>query len=124
MYDGNCGLCSHAVQFILKHESSTQVYFSALESPYAQDLLKRFQVDRSIDSMVYIDDEKAYLQSDAALKVAGELKRPWCFLAKFSFIPKGFRDFLYNQIAQNRMKLFRKQQCLVPSSDQRKRFLD
>ena len=124
LYDGECGLCSHAVQFILKYEKQAEIHFTALQSPYGQQLIQKFQLPNSLDSMIYVKNDQAFLRSDAAVRIAQELKFPWKILSIGKIIPKALRDYLYNKIAQNRHRFFKSSQCLIPSAENRKRFID
>lgn len=123
LYDGECGLCSHAVQFILKHEKRPEILFAALQSDYGQKLIKEYQLPNTLDSMIYIYEEQAYLRSDAAVRIAKELKYPWKVFALGKITPKTIRDFLYNKIAQNRHRFFKSSRCLIPSAENKKRFM-
>ena len=71
-----------------------------------------------------IENNQAYTQSTAALKVAKNLSGPVKLMVVFNIIPVTIRDVVYNFIARNRYKWFgKKDQCMVPAPDLIKRFL-
>lgn len=77
------------------------------------------------DSIIYLDNEKTYVKSDAALKIAGNLEGPWKIAGVFKVLPLRFRDWLYDIIARNRYQWFgRRDQCMVPTPDLIDRFID
>jgi predicted DCC family thiol-disulfide oxidoreductase YuxK len=41
-YDGDCGLCSRAVLFVVKNERFPKIYFSSIQSEFAKQFLKEF----------------------------------------------------------------------------------
>ena len=45
LYDGVCGLCNHAVQFLVKRDRHDRLRFASLQSDFAAALLKRHGVD-------------------------------------------------------------------------------
>ncbi len=50
---------------------------------------------------------------------------PWNLLAVFLAVPEPLRDMIYDLIAQNRYQLFgKKEACMLPSEELRKRFLE
>jgi predicted DCC family thiol-disulfide oxidoreductase YuxK len=75
-------------------------------------------------SFVFIDDNIAYTQSTAAIKVCKYLGGLWPLTKIFLVVPKFIRDGLYNWIAKNRYKWFgKKESCMIPTPDVRQRFL-
>lgn len=124
LFDGVCNLCSGAVQFILEHERSETLKFSSLQSDVGKKLLATFDIDpRLTDSIVYIENNKAFVKSTAAIRIARHLKMPWRIVSKFSFVPRIIRDFIYDLIARNRYKMFgKKEECWLPQPRWKKRF--
>jgi predicted DCC family thiol-disulfide oxidoreductase YuxK len=126
LFDGVCNLCNHSVQFIIKHDQHALFSFASLQSEAAAHLLGEFNLSSNqLDSVVYIDGNKLYTESTAALKIANHLKAPWKFASIFIIIPKPLRNFFYKIIAKNRYKWFGKQsECMIPTPDMKKRFID
>ncbi len=122
-YDGDCGFCNRSVQFILEHEKSHHICFSALQSGFARDFFARHQFPApDLSTFYYWNGEKLYSRSTAALKVLNELKAPWKLLKIGYIFPRPLRDKMYDFIAARRHRLS-KGFCALPDQEQRKRFL-
>jgi predicted DCC family thiol-disulfide oxidoreductase YuxK len=104
-FDGDCGLCSRAVQFILKHEKNDRLLFSPLESTFARKYLTKAQLDLSqMDSMVLSHNGEVYTESDAALRIVVFLNWYWQPLCLFWLVPPILRNAAYRWIAKRRSK--------------------
>lgn len=124
-YDGECGLCARSVRFILDHEHSPILKFGALQSDTAQRLLSPHGIDTSaLSSLVLLEHDKAYTHSTAALKTCPYLKAPWRWGRLALVLPRCLRDPLYNFIARHRLRLFGKNECAIPTLEERARFID
>jgi predicted DCC family thiol-disulfide oxidoreductase YuxK len=125
VFDGFCNLCNGFVQFILRHEKTEELLFVSLQSESGKKLIYRYNIDPiTTDSVVFIDGEKAYIKSKAALKIARYLKFPWNLLYVFAVLPVPFRDWIYDRVAKHRYKLFGKRSsCYIPSPELAGRFL-
>jgi predicted DCC family thiol-disulfide oxidoreductase YuxK len=125
LFDGYCNLCHSSVQFVLKHEKNNDLYFTSLQSPIGEEILKHYSINpNEIDSLVLIEKNKAYIKSSAALRVSKYLKGfyPICF--GLLIIPSFIRNWVYDYVAKNRYKWFGKMDnCLVPDENLSKRFL-
>ena len=85
LFDGQCVFCDHSVQFILKRDVDEVFQFASLQSDIGQQLLKQYNVDSSIDSIVVIYMNKLYTQSDAAIVIAQQFKGLWKLLTVVKF---------------------------------------
>jgi predicted DCC family thiol-disulfide oxidoreductase YuxK len=64
-------------------------------------------------------------RSAAALLAARELGPPWSWLTIFRVLPGAIRNWLYDFVARHRYQWFgRYDTCLIPTPDQRARFID
>jgi predicted DCC family thiol-disulfide oxidoreductase YuxK len=125
LFDGVCNLCSSSVQFVIKRDPKGYFKFASLQSEAAQKLLKKYNLNTDMNSFVLISDDKVYLKSTAALLVCWKLNGLWKVLTILLIIPRFFRDFLYETVAKNRYKWFRKNQsCMLPLTEWKNRFLD
>lgn len=99
--------------------------FAPLQSKTAQDLLRTHQLPvTDLNSFVFINRQKAWLRSSAALQVLRQL--PWYFqwTQIFWIIPRFIRDEAYNLVARNRYRWFgRRDSCMVPTPDVKTKFL-
>ena len=124
LFDGQCVFCDHSVQFILKRDVDEVFQFASLQSDIGQQLLKQYNVDSSIDSIVVIYMNKLYTQSDAAIVIAQQFKGLWKLLTVVKFIPKWLRDKMYVVIAKNRYRLFGEMNtCRIPTEEEKRRFI-
>lgn len=122
LFDGVCNLCSQSVQLIIKQDKQDAFRFAALDSDYGRAMVAKYQV--AADSIVLIENEQAYTQSDAALRIARRLSGIYPLLYAAIVIPKFIRDRVYRLIARNRYRWFGKRQsCWMPSPQLSKKFL-
>lgn len=125
LFDGVCNLCSTSVQFILQRDPAGRFRFASLQSDLAQRLLTERGLDpKALDSVVVVDGDRFYRESDAALRIARDLKGAWKALSVFRVIPRPVRDWAYRLIARNRYRWFGKSEtCWLPTPELRGRFL-
>ena len=72
-----------------------------------------------------VADGKAYVKSDAAIRVASYLRGVWRLVGAIRIIPRPIRDWMYDVVARNRYRWFgRVEACMAPSPDLRARFLE
>ena len=127
VFDGVCRLCSASVQFILQHEKQPGLRFASAQSPAGQALLAHFQLATDqLETVVLIENGRAYTYSTAVIRIAAHLRQPWPMLAKIAaVVPLFVRDYLYKQIARRRYRWFGQYAtCMVPTPEVQQRFLD
>src|SRR5215213_2579952 len=125
LFDGVCNFCNSTVNFILRQDKKQVFQFAALQSDAGQKLLKEHQLPvQEFNSFLFIENNKTYLASTAALRLAQYLPWYWQWTQLFWLIPRFLRDSIYRLIANNRYKWFGKREaCMIPSPNVRKRFL-
>ncbi|HSD73263.1 MAG TPA: thiol-disulfide oxidoreductase DCC family protein [Steroidobacteraceae bacterium] len=126
LFDGVCKLCTGSVAFVLRHEGDQDLRFAPLQSPAGVRLMQEFSIDpNQMKTFVVIADGKAYVRSDAAIRVARFLRGAWKLLSMLKIIPRPMRDYAYDVVARNRYRWFgRHDACIVPTPELRKRFID
>lgn len=126
LFDGVCNLCSGAVQFIIRHDPEGYFQFAPLQSEAGRSLLIRHNLaNHGTDSIVLIEGERVYIESDAVLRIAKHLSGPWPLFQALGILPKVARDAAYRYLAENRYRWFGKwEQCMEPTPELRGRFLD
>jgi predicted DCC family thiol-disulfide oxidoreductase YuxK len=123
LFDGVCNFCNGSVNFIIGRDKKNLYKFAPLQSEIGQKYIEKFNLS-NIDSVVLIEDEKAYTHSTAALKIAKGLGGFWSLFYAFIIIPRPIRDFFYKLFARYRYKLFGKQDvCMMPTPEIREKFL-
>jgi predicted DCC family thiol-disulfide oxidoreductase YuxK len=130
LYDGTCGFCAESVQFVLRHDRRGLLRFAALDSAYGRGVLGRHPELRGFDSVLFVEPalngapEKVAAHSSAALRVAEYLGGRWGLLRVARVVPSPIRDAAYRLVARHRHRLSAHgPQCLVPSAQDRARFL-
>lgn len=128
-------MCARSVQFVLARESSdaaASLTFAPLSSVVARGVRERHPELAAVDSVVWVERqvgrdatalETAYVRSDAVLRVLAYLGGGWGLIAAAArWVPRGWRDGLYDWVAARRRRLIAPT-CLIPSAAQQARFL-
>lgn len=125
LFDGYCNLCQSSVQFILKHEKKSEIYFTSLQSNSGIEILNYYKIDpHKINSLVLIEKNKVYIKSTAAIRLTKYLKGAYPIAFAFIIIPAIIRNTVYDFIAKNRYKWYGKMDhCPIPNEEFGKRFL-
>ena len=125
LYDGTCGLCARSVRWILRHEGDHELRFAPLQGETARALRAKFpNIPSSIDSVVYVDGERAHLRSKAFLYMAKHFRAPWRWFYAMRWLPGFVLDLGYRLIAAIRYKIWGKvDSCELPSPEHRARFM-
>jgi predicted DCC family thiol-disulfide oxidoreductase YuxK len=124
-YDGKCGLCDHAVQFILKFDRNAIFDFSPLQGKTADQLLQGISRE---DSLVLIEnyktlERKMFFFGKAAFRILWLLGGIWCLIGWINFLPSFLYDWAYRIVAKNRHRIFSNESCILPTPSQKSRFL-
>jgi predicted DCC family thiol-disulfide oxidoreductase YuxK len=126
LFDGVCKLCNAWTRFIIRHDHEHLFRLASVQSPAGQRLLEYFDMPTTtFDTMLYVEGDRAFEKSDAFLRIVVQLGWPWKLLAVARLCPRVVRDWCYDRIARNRYTIFgRYDQCVLPSSDHDRRFLN
>ncbi|KAL8465674.1 hypothetical protein ACS0TY_034957 [Phlomoides rotata] len=108
LFDGVCNLCNGGVKFVRGNDWSRNIRFEALQSEAGKKLLQRSgRAPDDISSVVLVEKDRAYIKSEAVLKIMEYIDLPFPQLAFFlQFVPLFVRDFAYDNIADNRYNFF------------------
>ena len=126
LFDGVCNLCTGSVRFIIANDPAGHFKFASLQSPQATAALARagWRAKNALDSIVLIDGDRIYRRSDAALRIAAELRAPWGLARALLAIPAEIRDPIYDWVAKHRYEVFGKREvCALPDPALAERFL-
>lgn len=125
LFDGVCNFCDASVQFIIKRDPAAHFLFTSLQSEKGLELTKKYAIPEDVDSLVLIENGKAFTKSSAALRIAKKMDGLWHLFFVFILVPRKIRDIFYDYFATNRYKWFGKKEdaCMLPSVEQRKRFI-
>ena len=119
------------MRWLLAKDAREVLSFAPLQGETAGRILARHpKADRSLATVLYARDvdtenEMVYERSDAALMILRDLGGIWRALSWLRWMPRAFRDAVYDVIARNRYQWFGKlDTCQLPGPDESHRFLD
>lgn len=125
LFDGVCNYCNNMVNFSIRHNSKRNLRYTPLQSTTGKGILAKFNIPQAVDSLVFIEKDKAFIYSTAALKICKYLNYPFKILYVLTIVPQFIRDYFYQFIAKNRYKWFgKKEQCMIPSKEVKELFID
>lgn len=105
IYDGDCVFCQRSVRFIHRHDRRDEFRFASRQGRAGERLLREHRIGLAPNSMVLVDEEGVWLRSDAVLRIAARLPRPWTWARALLLVPRGVRDLLYRFVALLRHKV-------------------
>jgi predicted DCC family thiol-disulfide oxidoreductase YuxK len=136
LFDGVCNFCNASVNFIIEHDRDGYFKFAPLQSDAGMKFAGEYgivsaTVERAedlgvipIDSLILIEDGRAYTHSTGALRIARRLSAPWSWLYGFMIVPQPIRDLFYRLFAKYRYRFFgKKDECMIPTPEVQARFL-
>ena len=107
IYDGYCALCDRSVAFMQARQRPGALEYAAQHSERGQRALGALNAKHlAADMLIFIERERVYLRSAAALRAFRYLRFPWPLLSIFLTVPAFLRDPVYNLIAHNRYRWF------------------
>src|SRR5688572_24956473 len=123
LFDGVCNFCNDSVNFIIRRDKDHKFKFAPLQSDIGQELRSKYGIGHDVDSIVLVEDDRAYTHSTAALRIANKLGGFLSITYAFIIVPAVVRDFFYKTFAKYRYRIFGKMDtCMLPTPDVRERF--
>ncbi|WP_054709901.1 DCC1-like thiol-disulfide oxidoreductase family protein [Bacillus sp. JCM 19041] len=124
LFDGECNLCNCAVDFLIRYDRKKHYQFASLQSDLGIRLKRAYGLRDDLDSIVVIENNQAFIKSDAALQIIPKLSFYWQPLRVLKLLPKLVRERIYEWVARNRLRWFgEKETCRLPKPEERDRFL-
>lgn len=125
LFDGVCNFCNSSINFVIERDSKGYFKFAPLQSEAGEKLIAKHGIDiAETDSVILVEDGKAYTHSAAALRIARHLDGIWKLGYWMIIVPRPLRDVVYRFIARHRYRLWGKRDaCMMPTPDVRARFL-
>jgi len=125
LFDGVCNLCNQFVQFVIARDPQAKFSFASLQSEAAARMGVPVGSPDGRESIVLLENGRAFTQSTAALRIIVALGFPWTLAGTLMIVPRPLRDWAYAVVARNRYSWFGKRQaCMVPTPDLKRRFLE
>ena len=134
LFDGQCGLCHNAVQWVIRRDADDLFRFAPQDSTVAAEILQRHGIDRDAmlksNSVYMVLDagtvrERLLTQSDVTVNILTQLGGRWRFLGYLlRVVPSFLRNAAYGIFARNRYRLAaRYNVCPVPAKANQKKFI-
>lgn len=125
VFDGFCSLCSGWAAFVLRHDKHAGFRLLTAQSELGEALYRHYGLDpQDYETNILIEDGVAWFKSESSIRMLAGLGWPWRGAAALRVLPAGFRDWLYDRVAFNRLRLFGKRStCYLPPSADADRFL-
>lgn len=125
LFDGVCNFCNASVNFVIERDKAGYFKFAPLQSEIGEELMAKHGIDTAdTDSVIVVENDRAYTHSSGALRIAKQLDGIWSWSYVFIIVPKPIRDFAYKLFAKHRYRLFGRQDaCMMPTPEIRARFL-
>lgn len=125
VFDGECGLCSATVKFVLAHDRERRIRFIVAQTPLGAALYRHFGLKSpDYETNIVLENGRALTKSESSIRIFELVGPPWSLISAFRVLPRWLRDGIYERIARNRLKWFGKSsKCDVPDRADRGRFL-
>ena len=134
LYDGLCGVCNSAVQWVIKRDHGDRFRFAPQQSAVAAAILSRNGIDHEAmlqSNSVYLvldagsKDERLLTQSDVTVNMLLLLGGRWRIWGKIlRAVPLFARNAAYRMFARNRYRLRGQYEvCPIPSEAQQMKFV-
>ncbi len=125
LFDGVCNYCNAMVNLAIRNDKQARLRFAPLQSVIGKQLKNRYAIPDAVDSVVFIDNNRAYTHAAAVFHIAKYLSYPVKVLYTLRIIPSFISNAVYRWIAKNRYQWFgKKDACMIPSAEVRRRFLE
>ena len=124
-FDGVCNFCNGVINFIIRNDRNDYFRYTPLQSESGQKFLRDHQFPmQRLDTFYLAENGKIYSHSAAVLRILKRLGWKYSWMHGFIIVPAFIRDFFYEVISKNRYRWFgRKDQCMIPTAEERGKFL-
>lgn len=126
-FDGVCNFCNATVDWIWKRNHKESLYFSSLQSEFADGFLKDRGIEHpDLSTIYFLEQGQLHEKSKAVLRIIRHCGVGYIILsAVLSIFPSFLGDFIYDQIAKRRYRISgRRDTCRIPTQEESNRFFD
>lgn len=112
-FDGACGFCDKAVQFVLKKDVHKKFLFAPLQGETAQNKLSSIYPDyKKLNTLVLLENvdtphQKIHLLGKASFRILWLLGSYWRLIGWIYFLPGFLYNWGYRLVADHRSALHR-----------------
>lgn len=100
LYDDKCGFCTSIAKYLKKKDTKNYIRWISNDSNTGKELLLKRNLEEHVDSIIYIDEEKHLVKSDAIVEILKIVNYKVRFLIQL--FPTSFCNFIYDKISENR----------------------
>ena len=124
VFDGDCGFCHRAVQFILAHERRRDLLFVPRNSTLGLSLREQYHL-QNVESLLWVEDNRAFIEWQSVAHTAAYVGGVYARLASAAgLLPDALLNAGYRLIARIRKRLAGPpRHCLLLTAAQQTRFL-
>jgi predicted DCC family thiol-disulfide oxidoreductase YuxK len=98
----------------MKRDKKEHFQFVPLQSEKGKELIENYKIPKETDSIIVIAENRFYFESEAVIKIIGDLAVPWKWFQVLRMIPLNIRNKVYRWVAQNRFDWFgRRKTCRI-----------
>ncbi|NQY74453.1 MAG: DUF393 domain-containing protein [Candidatus Margulisbacteria bacterium] len=125
-YDGVCAMCNGVVKFVLAHSKENNIYFSALQSDFAQKVLSEKEIaSLELNTFYYYNKGEVYAKSEGVVRLCQQLNGIYYLLSYGKWMPLIIRGWMYSLVVRSRYRIFGKyDNFLVPDEKTMNLFLE
>jgi predicted DCC family thiol-disulfide oxidoreductase YuxK len=129
LYDGECGVCSRLVRWLLAADRQGLLRFAPLQGATAAELRRRRpDLPADLESIIYVDRssgvEVVSWRSEAIFRICHLLGGRWRAVAALAWLPRSATDAAYAAFARRRHLLAAPNAaCPLPPAAEGQRFL-
>ena len=103
LYDDRCGYCTESAHKGMRYQREGALEWLGNLTPRAQAMLKeRGLLGKELETLIVLDGDRHFLESDAVVRSAQGLRWPWRLWAGIRFLPRRLRDRAYRKVAEDR----------------------
>lgn len=107
LFDDSCKLCKNSTGFIKMKGGKDRFHFESLHTLKGKQYLKKIGFpDNYNKSIVLLDNNQVYSESEAVLLIFRRLRGLWSALYILKIIPRPIRDFFYRFVSKYRHRMF------------------
>lgn len=125
VFDGHCVMCSGWANFVLRHDRAAKYRLLPAQTPLGRALYIHYGLDPdNYQTNILVADGLAWFRSEGSIRMFEGLGFPWRIAAMARLLPLRVRDWMYEAVARNRLRLLgRRDTCFLSAAAYADRFL-